>query len=220
MPVPTVDNDHVTEGQALLTSRYFSAPVISGLTAALMARFQLYENAFWSLINGMILANHPMPGGPWSILDQIGAIVDTPRNGMPDDEYVVSIRLAIRVLHSAGKPTDIIQVAQIVLPPSLGPTVVPGGVIAPYLEWYPAAFEVWGLNISAWIALILSAAIQKAKSAGTHGRLRYSTWLGNVISFDTRIGVIPVFSSITAVPAAGFMDKVSGQFPNAFVSVQ
>jgi len=218
MPFPTVDDNHVTEGAALLTSRYFSAPVIAGLTTALMTRFQLYENAFWSLIEGVILANHPMPGGPWSILDQIGSIVDVPRNGMPDAQYVVAIQLEIRVLRSTGHPNDIIEIAQIVLPPPPNENVIAEPVV--YCEWPEAAFEVWGYNVSTSVATILPPAIQQAKSSGTHGRFRYSTWAGNLVAFDTRVGTIELFAFPVSEPAAGFMDKISGQFPNAFASVQ
>lgn len=179
MPTPTQDLNHVTEGQKLLTSHYASAPVISGMVKALMLRFQEIEGALFSLLNGIILNNHPMPGGPWNILDQLGAIVGEPRNGRDDATYVQAIRLRIRVNRSRGLAEDIIQIGQLAT-----------GVIPYYLDMPPASFILETLDVIA--PATVAALITQARSAGTYGSYVYTTWsTGNDFKFTSRYGGAP-----------------------------
>lgn len=202
MPVPTQDLNHVAEGQALLTEHYKRAAVVNGILAAVLARIQAKENDLFALLNAIVLANHPLPGGPWQILDQLGAIVGVKREGRTDPAYLAAIRVQIRINNSHGLAEDIIDVTAL---------LVAGGL---YREWYPAAFEMQVLDITTDEAQALVDFLGDARSAGTEGFLRYTTWTAptGVIVFGSNVG--------TVANAAGFSDSVSGQFPNAFTSLQ
>ncbi len=140
--IPVVDNAHVTEGVGLLTSRYKNLPNTSGLVKALMLRMQEAEGQLWSLINGVQLSNHPMAGGPWSILDQLGALVGAARNGMNDVDYLAAIKLEIRANRSNGLAEDIIQIMHLAT-----------GNSQLYLDAPPAGFIVAVLDIASPVFL-------------------------------------------------------------------
>ena len=188
MPIPAVDNAHVTEGAALTTSRYASAKAVQGIIKSLMLRFQQVENDYWTFINGVQIANHPMAGGPWSILDQIGGIVGLPRNGLADADYVPALKIQIRINRSNGLAEDIIQITGL---------VVSGAI---YNEWWPAAFEVGVFNTTGSIALALATYLGEARSAGTAGTVRY-TLTGN--------NSVIVWGDTYGAPGTGFGSSYS-----------
>jgi hypothetical protein len=188
MPVPVVDNAHVAEGVGLLTSRYKNAAVVKGITTALMLRFQEAEAQLWSLINGVQLSNHPMAGGPWSILDQLASLVGVPggRKGLSDADLVTAIRLQIKVNRSHGLAEDVIQVLKLAT-----------GNSQLYLDAPPAGFIVSVLDISDAFAAILASIVTQVRSAGTSGTLIYTTWSpGNDLILDSTTGHIPAASHL------------------------
>ena len=140
MPVPTQDLAHVAEGQAFLTEHFKRAPVVNGILRALLLRLQAKENDLYLLLNSVQLSNHPLPGGPWQILDQLGAIVGVKREGRSDPDYLAAIKIKIRINRSQGLAEDIIQIAALVI------------AAFTYREWYPAAFEVEALDIAGPVA--------------------------------------------------------------------
>lgn len=164
MPIPLVDNNHVTEALGLLTSHYADKPVTTGLVKALTQRVQELENQIWSLINGIQLANHPMPGGPWSILDQLGTLVGIPRNGLPDSQYVGLIKLKAKVNTSRGLAADMIDIVNQLL----------GSNTAQYVEYYPAAFYLEGRDINP--ALPNAQLLSQARPGGVYGEFVYTIW--------------------------------------------
>jgi hypothetical protein len=191
--IPTVDNAHVTEGQGLITSRYANQRIVPGIV-----------KAFWSIINGVQLVNHPQAGGPWDVLDKLGAIVGIARNALSDADYVPQIRIKVRVNHSHGLAEDIIQIANLVATGSK------------YYEWFPAAFEVDLFSTTTSIANAMIRWLGEAKSAGTAGNLRFSlTAPANNITWDS---VVAAGGPLAA--ARGFKDSVGGGFPNVMVSLQ
>lgn len=166
MPAPLLDSSYVTTALGWLTSRYadpIQTPNVQGFVRALATRLQQIENDYWSFLNAVILDNHPMAGGPWAILDQIGAIVGEPRNGRTDADYVPALRLRIRINNSNGLAEDIIQIVALVV---LG---------AAYSEWYPAAWEVDLTPTGPQSTSIVNALITdlgEAAEAGTAGNIR------------------------------------------------
>jgi len=198
--LPVQDTNVVAEAVALLTSRYASDPVTKGLVTALELRAQEIENVLFDVIFKIQLANQPLAGGPWDVLDKIGAIVGIPRNGLDDASYLAAIRIKIRVNRSNGLAEDIIQIAAL---------IVTG---AAYREWYPASWEIDAFDVTAAVALALVSYLGEADSAGTEGFVRYSTWSTGIVVFASNVG--------TVANAAGFKDSVGGGFPNALVSLQ
>jgi hypothetical protein len=163
--IPVLDNNHVSEAVALLTSRYKGQPVITGLVSACVARLQQIENDFWNFIAAVQLANHPMPGGPWNILDQIGAIVGAMRNGLDDPDYLALIKLQAKVNRSRGNPEDIIGLGSLMT-----------GVTPPfYLEMPTAAFYLACWNIALDYPLFVPL-LKQARPAGVYGLFIYTTW--------------------------------------------
>lgn len=162
MPAPTEIETHKADEVARLTSRYVAAPVTSGMASALGTRAQQIEDDFWTLLNGAILSNHPMGGGPWNILDQLGAIVGVNRGGLADADYVTAIQIKIKVNTSNGHPEDLLAIVALL------------ATGAHFYEWPVAAWEIDLFDTTAAIALALITYLGEARPAGTLGELRYS----------------------------------------------
>jgi hypothetical protein len=193
--IPVVDNAHVAEGQALLISKYQASPNIANILKSLMLKIQDVENAYWSIISGVQLSNHPRAGGPWGVLDKIGAIVSIPRNALSDAAYLVAIRIKIRINRSHGLAEDIIQIAALV------------AAGAKYYEWESAAFEVDIFNTTAAIVLALQLYLGEARSAGTAGTLRYSVDANPLVIWSDSVN-----PGLT--PGAGFASSYGGATSN------
>ena len=141
-----------------------------------MLRLQEIENSYNAMIAAVQLANHPMAGGPWSVLDQLGAIVGAARDGLDDADYLALIKLKAKVNRSRGRSEDVL---------SLGSLMIGGGA-PPYLEPGLAAFwmGVWNvaLNYPLFVPLL-----RQARAAGVYGLLAYTTWPdGNDFEWGSR----------------------------------
>lgn len=165
MPVPTYDGNHVQEGNDLLIDRYKNTKVVAGMVKARMIRVQAYEDAIAGFLYGIVLDNHPLPGGPWDVLDKLGKIVGEPRNGRTDAQYVPAIRLRIRINRSNGLAEDIIQIAALLAPNAVYREL--GG---------PMAFDVQVLSLNdANVVATLVSALGEARAGTSSGQLRTST---------------------------------------------
>jgi hypothetical protein len=137
--IPAQNFDIATGGPALLTSVYANKPGISALVTAFSNRFQVLESQMGSILNGINLANHPMPGGPWDVLDKYGLIVGESRQGRSDAAYLPALRLRVLVNNSHGLVSDIIAVASAIL--------TPGGYTFVYSEAPDQTFLITALGI-------------------------------------------------------------------------
>ena len=106
-----------------------------------------------------------MAGGPWNILDQIGAIVGAARNGLNDADYLALIRIQARVNRARGTPEDVMGLATLMAAP----------LPATYLEFYPAAFYIGAFNIALNYPIIVPL-LKQVRPAGVYGLFAYSTW--------------------------------------------
>lgn len=173
--LPTQDNNHVSEGVALLTSMYNGKPVITGLITALMQRMQDYETQFWQIINAVQLTNHPMAGGPWNVLDQIGAIVGARRDGLADPQYLALIKLKAKVNRSRGRSEDVLSLAALMT-----------GVVPPVYVEYQAAFYLGCWNIALDYPLF-EPLLAQVRAAGVYGLFHYTAWAdGNDFEWGSR----------------------------------
>jgi len=173
--IPFQDTAHVTEAGGLITSRYADKKVTAGIVKALTLRIQEVENTFFDFITHVNLANHPFPGGPWNILDQIGTIVGVARNGLNDADYLALIKIKAKVNISDGNPEDILALASF-----MSPTQPPF-----YLEVPPAAFYLGCWNLFLNFPLFVSFLAQ-ARPAGVYGMFAYSTWAdGGDVEFSS-----------------------------------
>ncbi len=188
--LPVQDTAHVAEAAALLTSRYAKLPVTSGLVKALVTPVQALENKVFAVLNAVQLSSHPLAGGPWDVLDRLGALVGAPpRGGRSDADYLAVIKLQIRVNRSNGLAEDIVQVVAL---------IVAG---AGYFEWPPAAAEVVALGTTASVVAALQAYLPQTRSAGTALNIRYSTSTGPYIIWGSSYG---------GVTGAGFASTYGG----------
>lgn len=198
--IPQVDNAHVQEALGFLTSMFRNKANVTALLSAFVTRYQAIENAYWSIISGVQLANHPMPGGPWDILDKLGAIVGVPRNGLDDTSYVNAIRIKTRINVSNGHPDDLLNIALLVTSP------------ISLREWPNAAYEIDALATTSAAVQALLTDLQATSPAGVMRQLRYS------------LGSAPLWvlgdSQGSVVGATGLKDSVSGRFPNTLTSLE
>lgn len=190
MPAPTQDTNYVAEGNALLTSRYRNAKVTAGIVKALMLRYQEVENSLWALLNGALLANAPMAGGPWDIYDKIGAIVGVAREGRTDAQYIPAIALQIRINRSQGLSEDLIQIVALVVTGAL------------YYDWPPATWEVDVFLTTVDVIAALKRYLPEASDGGVAGNLRYTVtgWGTPVVTPGDKI----------VGTGNGFGDKIAG----------
>lgn len=186
--LPIQDTNHVAEAQGLTTSRYQSAPVVQGIIAAITARLQQLENDAFAIINAVQLTNHPMAGGPWDILDKLGAIVGVVRNGLSDADFLTLIKLQARVNRSRGLVEDVIQLAK-VMAGSGTPMYVEGssfwaGQGLPISGWQ-AEFYLGCWNVAGNYPLFVPL-LKQIRPAGVYSDFHYSTWAdGNDFEFGS-----------------------------------
>lgn len=164
MPVPVYDPNVVAEGLALLTSHFSSQPNITGILGALLRQVQKLEDSVNDYLFKVQLANHPIAGGPWDILDKIGKIVGEPRAGRSDADYVPAIKIRIRTNRSNGLAEDIIQIALL-----LATTPV-------YQPWPFESFTLTTFGVTTSVANALIEFLGEARSAESEGQLRYTCW--------------------------------------------
>jgi hypothetical protein len=198
--LPTQNTAHVAEGNALLTSRYRNTAVTAGILKALLLRIQAKENDLYALLNTVQLANHPLAGGPWQILDQLGAIVGVTRDGRNDTDYLAVIKIKIRINRSHGLAEDIIQIAALVI------------AGAHYREDYPASFTLEAFSITTAVRDALLAYLHEARSAATEGFLVYSLTSPVLILDSSRVAL----GAATALDSA----RTPGSFPNLLTSMR
>ena len=158
---PTVDNSHAAEAQALFTDHYRNQLVIPALMKSFMVPIQELEGVFWDIINKFLLANNPVGDQ----LNKLGSIVGCQRlPGQSDADYLLAVRLQIRINRSMGLSEDVIQVATIAT-----------GEKPLYVDLDWAGFIVQELDMTI-NPNVLASELSATRSAGTYGNLIYTTW--------------------------------------------
>lgn len=205
--IPVVDNNHTTEALAYLTDMFKQQPNINGLLAACIGEIQQIEVAAWTYLNGLPLLN-----AVGSMLDQYGAIVDFPRNGMTDADYLTAILLQIRINNSQGRAEDIIQISALLLPSfTYYEPPAPGGFYN-LNETPRGVFAVQSYDQTISLTVFIQI-LGRAKPLGIRGLFEFTTWsLATTLIFDDETRSLGV--------ATSFPDHVSGSFPNLFCSGQ
>lgn len=194
MAFPSQNTSVVSKGLALLTSMYRTKPNIVALLTAMLQQVQDLENAVWATLESMLLASPPT--GP--ALDQIGDLVKCPRSGFSDAQYLIFVIMTIRARRSGGRSEDIIQVVALAI---LGAT---------FAEFYPAAFFVSTLNMSATWAAPIGVGIRTARDPGVRGVYVWSSWPNS--------GLFYLGDSVGPVAGSGLQDHVSGSYPFGLAS--
>lgn len=176
MSVPVQQTTIAADAGALLTTRYVSQKVVPGIVKALTLRLQQIENSFYDLLNDIQLSNHPLPGGPWSILDQIGAIVGVSRAGLVDADYLALIKIQAFANRARGLSEDILRVAM----------AMAAGTPVVYHDMPTASFYLGVWNIALKYPLF-EPILAQVRAAGVYGLFHYSTWAdGNDFEYSSR----------------------------------
>ena len=199
MPVPIQITDHAAQGIALLTAAFREQPTVVALAKAFLNRVQELENAIFDFLFKIQLANHPLAGGPWQILDQLGALIGAPtRNGLTDAQYAAVLKIVAKVDRSNGRAEDIIQLVSLVL----------AGAV--YQEFYPGSWGVTVLGATDAQILALEQYLPRAKMAGTQGGVRYSDWSAptGVLIPDWQAGMVPGATGFAYPPSSLFMNAL------------
>jgi len=105
-----LDPNIVEDGLSLLPTQYNSSEKLHKLITGNLERVQLLENA------RVTLQNRSLDNSVGQQLDNFGLDLDTPRNGLSDDEYRVRIKAKIAENNSEGTREEIIAVAILLIP--------------------------------------------------------------------------------------------------------
>lgn len=188
--IPLHDKAHVSEALGLLTSMFADKANITGLLAAFVKPVQDVEDAIFAYLDGI-----PLEEGAGDLLNKYGRIVGLPRDGLSDADYLQQIKIKIRVNRSRGLAEDIIQISALLSP---GCT---------YYEAYPAAFEVTVFDTTSAIASALLKYLAKARAAGVHGVLAFSTWSAPTLAWDDTGGgaVTPAWGDDGGTPGTDYL---------------
>lgn len=155
-PIPDPGLEHATNHReraiGALISQFRDKARFTKLVEIFIRPFQEIEDAIWDLYTKRRL---DMARGVQ--LDIIGKIVDEPRSGLSDADYLPILRIAVRVLFSNGTGPNLIRITQLFLATN-GFT---------YGEHYPAAVEIAiSQTISDAALRLLARFLHRAKSGG------------------------------------------------------
>ena len=102
-------NNHVATALSQLLQQYQGQPRITGLITALVAQIQNLENALYPIDAGRQLYNGNAVG---TQLDNLGTLIGLPRNGLPDNEYLVLLLGTIAEDNSDTTQSTLINIVQ------------------------------------------------------------------------------------------------------------
>ncbi len=130
----SVINDHADRSTALLLEQFKRSPRLHDLVRALVEPLQGLENVFQDL-----LTLRALDTAFGAQLDGIGEIVDEPRQGRSDADYLPWLKLRIFINVSKGRPEDMIHVLKVITEADQ----------VRYFENHPASMEMFtdGLSI-------------------------------------------------------------------------
>lgn len=104
MSVPTQINDHAVRARARLTQQWKTSTNILALLDAISEQVQAAEDALYPLL--LLTDIDTMTG---DALEQIGELVNEPRNGATDADYRVAIRSKIALICGSGTPDNLLD---------------------------------------------------------------------------------------------------------------
>lgn len=164
------EDAHVATAADTLTSLFKDKPKVQALLASYTARIQTLEADLWQLLWGWVL-QHDTYNASGKQLDDLGAVVGQPREGRSDADYIIAIKVRIRVNRSHGKAVDVIEVARLI------------NALATYVEYPKLSWEVSIYNVTNSGDIIRF--LTQTKAASSYGVLLTSTWAeANVFKWD------------------------------------
>lgn len=152
--------DHPAQAVARLSQQFKTKPLIVALLKSWVTQVQELENALWDLREMRTLST-----ATGIYLDEIGAIVGQPRNGMDDDTYRVWISARVLVNRSSGTTEQVIGFVKKLV----------GESVEVWLdEQYPAAFAIQVGGIDPAKGVEIARLLQLAKPAGVGAQFQWS----------------------------------------------
>lgn len=143
--------DYVVSGLTRFLKQFRDKRKLNALAASYLAEVQKLENAIWEVIEYRMLDN-----AEGIQLDILGKIVGRGRNDLSDADYKLAIRAQIRINRSLGRPSDLIDVAEL---------SSPDGSDFSYSEYYPATVCIAFYTLISNTALVYDN-LKKTKGAG------------------------------------------------------
>lgn len=160
--MPAIET-HVDDALARFQQTLKDQPNLAAFLTAVVAPVQDIEDAMQQL-----LTERSIDTAVGAQLDDIGAIVGQPRNGLADDVYRRYVRARIMTNRSRGIVEDILQVARLVLDDP--------NVTLTLRTWGYAGFNLTlgAVETADDLAAIVLAFVKDASSAGVRVTLSYS----------------------------------------------
>lgn len=155
--------DHVALGIARMPSQWATSANMLAMLRVYLARYNVLEGVFQDLLlkRSIDTANADDPTGTvGDQLDQLGAKVGQPRNGLTNADYRRYIRARIATNNSNGRIEDFIAIAMLI-----------AGDPAAYVQVMPRTNSsvevgVWGTPVNNSLANILIEFLRQAVDAG------------------------------------------------------
>lgn len=107
----TLEDEHVVKGQGKLIERFKHGPRNQAYVDAFLQEVQELENELWKLKNA-----YDVDTSVDVYLDRLGALVNEGRNGRLDAVYRAFIRVRVLVNESNGKPLELFQILDAMIP--------------------------------------------------------------------------------------------------------
>ncbi len=157
--------DHTAEAYARLSHQFKDKPNIQALLAIFAGRYDELETAYYAL-----LVERTIYTAVGAQLDQIGARVGQPRNGLADEVYRRYILARIAANKSDGLVEDLIDVVRLVLnDTTLSTRVLTTGVAT-------TVARVLGDRVEWGTAAIAMEMLRRATAGGDRPLLEFETW--------------------------------------------
>lgn len=170
----TLNSDHVDQALARLLEQFKNKPVLASILTAIVDQIQDLENTSWELYTERLL-----DGAEGAQVDNLGAIVGQPRNGLADADYLNWIRARIRVNRSNGDPNDILAIADLIIDVPVNLT-----------EEYPAGYVVRIYAFTGDAQLIYDI-LDQVRPAGVWFNLEYSPEAGaDIFEFSVSTSIV------------------------------
>ena len=170
--MPTVEltyiPNHAELSLAELAQQYVGKPLAEGVAIGVGERAQTVEDALWAIYSQMGISPTAFGGtvAEGAQLDAIGKLIQFPRQGLIDADYITLLRVYVRILVSSGTVEQILAMFKILYPTNL----------ITLTEEFPAAFtlSIYDTPITDAQATILIQIIRKAKGGGIDGQFLYT----------------------------------------------
>lgn len=177
--LPTQDTTHVQDGLATRIGEYLSDANLAGLLTAVLMEVQAIEDMLWQVIGSQLLTRTFPPGTGQGELDgppdqaliQVAQLVGAPIGTYTTRQLALLVGLWISADSSDGSTLRIASM----LVAAFGPSSPYPATELAYLEAWPAAFQLFAIDVSNSLLIPpVAQALAIARPAGVYATLSWS----------------------------------------------